>query len=237
MARCCQNVVTPKIIKAGKVQIGDKIQLDDITSMPEPRIVAPTTNYPVEAKVESTEPMAETLHVSEPSQSIDEEKIPTAEAEIAKKYELPLTNDLESFEEPSALNHASTQSTGTKILNYDQMTDYVQSSGSSSDNNAQGYKVPHTPLTKTGHQEVVDYNSIQTFSGFLKTQMGRYMRIEQLIGTTTIDDKFGFLVGTGSDYIILQEITTGNILLIDFSTIKSVYIYYSKPVYPDIAPQ
>lgn len=29
MAPCCNNVVTPKMIKAGRVSVGDRIQLDE----------------------------------------------------------------------------------------------------------------------------------------------------------------------------------------------------------------
>ena len=50
-------------------------------------------------------------------------------------------------------------------------------------------------------------------------------------------DRYGFLVGVGNNYLLLQDITNGNIMLVDFYTIKYVYIYYSQPVYPAIRPQ
>ncbi len=60
------------------------------------------------------------------------------------------------------------------------------------------------------------------------------MRIEQLIGSNTIQTRYGFLVGVGSNFIILQEITTGNIMVLDIFSIRLTYVYYSPPVLPNI---
>ena len=60
------------------------------------------------------------------------------------------------------------------------------------------------------------------------------MRIEQLVGSNTIQDRYGFLVGVGSNYIILQEITTGNIMVLDIFSVRLTYVYYSPPVIPNI---
>ena len=87
-------------------------------------------------------------------------------------------------------------------------------------------------MTPDGFDESIDYDSVQSFNGFLRTQIGRYMRVEQLIGSNTIEDRFGFLVGVGNNFIILQEITTGNIMLLDIFSIRLTYVYYSQPVFP-----
>ena len=79
----------------------------------------------------------------------------------------------------------------------------------------------------------IDLDAVQTLNGFLRTQIGRYMRIEQLIGSNTIQDRFGFLVGVGSNFIILQEITTGNIMVLDIFSVRLAYVYYSQPVLPN----
>ena len=93
---------------------------------------------------------------------------------------------------------------------------------------------PQAPMTPDGYDEEISYDSIQSLNGFLRTQIGRYLRIEQLIGSNTIQDRFGFLVGVGSNFILLQEITTGNIMVLDIFSIRLTYIYYSQPVIPEI---
>jgi len=60
------------------------------------------------------------------------------------------------------------------------------------------------------------------------------MRAEQLVGSNTIQDRYGFLVGVGTNFIILQEITTGNIMVLDIFSIRLTYVYYSPPVIPNI---
>ena len=93
---------------------------------------------------------------------------------------------------------------------------------------------PQDPMTPNGYDEEIDYNTIQALNGFLRTQIGRYMRIEQLVGSNTIQDRYGFLVGVGSNYIILQEITTGNIMVLDIFSVRLTYVYYSPPVLPNL---
>ncbi|MDD6880063.1 MAG: hypothetical protein PUE18_00610, partial [Firmicutes bacterium] len=57
-------------------------------------------------------------------------------------------------------------------------------------------------------------------------------RIEQLVSTDRTEDRLGFLVGVGSNFIILQDISTGNIMVIDIFSIRLTYVYYSSAVLP-----
>lgn len=93
--------------------------------------------------------------------------------------------------------------------------------------------VPANPLLPPGYQEFISYENLQYLNGFLRTQIGRYMRVEQLIGSSTIEDRYGFLIAVGINYILLQEMGTGNIMTIDYYSIKSLYIYYSQPTLPE----
>ena len=102
--------------------------------------------------------------------------------------------------------------------------------------NSPMFTVPQTPMTTQQFQETVDSTDVQSYLGFMRTQMGRYMRIEQLMGSNNIEQRFGFLVGLGTNYIILQEITSGNIMVVDLFTIRLTYIYYSDPVVPPGVP-
>ena len=41
------------------------------------------------------------------------------------------------------------------------------------------------------------------------------------------------LLGVGINYILLQELGTGNVLTLDYYSIKSLYIFYSQPALPE----
>ena len=58
--------------------------------------------------------------------------------------------------------------------------------------------------------------------------------MEQLIGSGNTEERFGFLGGVGNNYLLLQDISNGNILVIDFYSVKFVYIYFGEPVFPNI---
>lgn len=87
------------------------------------------------------------------------------------------------------------------------------------------FNVPDNPLLPPGYQNILDYETLQYMTGFLRTQIGKYVRIEQLIGSDTIESRYGYLVGVGINYVLLKELSTGNIMMLDFYNIKFVYIY------------
>lgn len=89
------------------------------------------------------------------------------------------------------------------------------------------FKVPANPLLPPGYQEILDYNAVQYVNGFYRTQIGRYVRVEQLVGSNTLDTQEGFLIGVGINYILLQEAPTGNVQVVDIYGIKTMYIYYN----------
>ena len=94
------------------------------------------------------------------------------------------------------------------------------------------FQVPNNPLLPPGYQETIDYENLQYLNGFLRTQIGKYMRVEQLVGSSNVEDRYGYLIGVGVNYILLQEIGTGNVSAIDYYNIKYVYIYYATPQLP-----
>jgi hypothetical protein len=61
---------------------------------------------------------------------------------------------------------------------------------------------------------------------FLKTQIGRKARIEFLIGTNSLTDRIGTLVGVGISYILLRLEETDDIMLGDMYSIKFVTFYH-----------
>ena len=68
--------------------------------------------------------------------------------------------------------------------------------------------------------------SLQYLNGFLRTQIGRKVRVEFLIGSNTMTDRTGTLVGVGANYILLNESETDDILACDFFNIKFIKFYY-----------
>jgi len=64
--------------------------------------------------------------------------------------------------------------------------------------------------------------------GFLRTQIGQYVKIEFLIGTNMLIDREGILTKVGISYIVLKESGTNDDLMCDIYSIKFVRIF-DKP--------
>jgi hypothetical protein len=82
------------------------------------------------------------------------------------------------------------------------------------------------PITPTTQPQPVTTESLQYFNGYLRTQIGKKMTVDFLIGTNSFVDKTGTLVGVGANYIILNDIDTNTQIICDFYTIKFVNIVY-----------
>lgn len=61
--------------------------------------------------------------------------------------------------------------------------------------------------------------------GYLKTKIGKRVRIEFLIGSNSIVDRDGTIVDVGISYIVLQEPNTGDYVMCDLYAIKFVTFY------------
>ncbi|MFZ5967852.1 MAG: hypothetical protein ACOYVK_11860 [Bacillota bacterium] len=62
--------------------------------------------------------------------------------------------------------------------------------------------------------------------GYLKTQIGRYVKIEFLIGTNMLIDREGTLLDVGISYVIIREPETDDLLLCDIYSVKFVKIFF-----------
>lgn len=60
--------------------------------------------------------------------------------------------------------------------------------------------------------------------GFLRTQIGRRVRVEFLIGTNNLTDRTGTLVLVGASYILLRPIDSDDLMMCDIFSIKFVTI-------------
>lgn len=84
---------------------------------------------------------------------------------------------------------------------------------------------PSAPITDLTQPAPMTMESTEYLNGFLRTQIGRRMRVEFLIGTNTFTDKSGKLLDVGANYILLQEAMTDDLLTCDFFNIKFITIF------------
>lgn len=61
--------------------------------------------------------------------------------------------------------------------------------------------------------------------GYLRTQIGKKVRIEFLIGTNSTTDRIGTLIGVGISYVLIRPTETDDIMLCDIYSIKFVTIF------------
>ncbi len=72
----------------------------------------------------------------------------------------------------------------------------------------------------------VTAESIQYLNAFMRTQVGRRVEVEFLIGSDDLVSKTGYLLGVGANYILINELGTANLTSCDFYNIKFVTYFY-----------
>jgi hypothetical protein len=82
------------------------------------------------------------------------------------------------------------------------------------------------PPSAVGFQQEQPVFDTQFTQGYLRTQIGRRVRVEFLLGTNTMQDRAGTLVDVGISYIIINEEETDDLLLCDIYSIKFVRFYF-----------
>ena len=121
--------------------------------------------------------------------------------------------------------YMATQEQGAEMLSRKDMTEILPGSagfemqgGASYPQvipNSPTFHVPANPLLPQDYNEVLDYNAVQYLNGIFRTQIGRYVKVSQLVGSNTLEEFEGYLIGVGINYIILQDYITGNIRIWD----------------------
>ena len=264
----CSNVITPKMIRRGQVQIGDKIELEDqpvsmTEENPEPAVsvsaeaavapqiavetmlppqgaveagapapeAAPANAVPAAAEAQSApaampDPAAQTVRTVSAPAPAEGKAVPTAAAPQTPAPQTAQTAP--GYIDP---NRTFPSSTTSIPLIFQNMTDYVNPLAHTGQQSP-SFGVPSNPLVPPEYEQSIDYDSAQYMNGFLRTQIGRAMRVEQLIGSNGIQDRYGFLVGVGNNYLLLQDISNGNIAIVDLYSVKYVYVYFNDPVFP-----
>lgn len=82
------------------------------------------------------------------------------------------------------------------------------------------------PITALNQPMPITTQSLQYINGFLRTQIGKKVTVDFLIGTNTLVDRTGTLLGVGANYILINEVETDDLLVCDFYSIKFVRVYY-----------
>jgi len=68
--------------------------------------------------------------------------------------------------------------------------------------------------------------------GWLTTQIGKYVKIEFLIGTTMLIDREGILVEVGISYVVIREAGSNDLVMCDIYSIKFVRIVGNESKVP-----
>jgi hypothetical protein len=84
--------------------------------------------------------------------------------------------------------------------------------------------VVQVPGENPASQMPITVSSTLYTPGFLRTAIGKRVRVEFLIGTNTLTDRTGTLIAVGASYILLRLIESDDILLCDIYSIKFVTI-------------
>ena len=82
------------------------------------------------------------------------------------------------------------------------------------------------PITSMTQPQSIPAESLQYMNGFLRTQVGRPVQADFLVGTNSIVTRSGILLAVGANFILINETETDDILACDFYNIKFVRFYY-----------
>lgn len=125
----------------------------------------------------------------------------------------------------------------SNMFPYDQMTDTSEGSNASESTAppvTQGSQPGGTMNSNQTPPQTSDFVEapgspmnlgIEYTQGYLKTQIGKRVRITFLLGTNTLQDRTGILTTVGISYVILKEESTGELTLGDIYSIKFVNIF------------
>ena len=82
------------------------------------------------------------------------------------------------------------------------------------------------PITSMTQPQSIPAESLQYMNGFLRTQVGRPVQVDFLVGTNSIVTRSGILLAVGANFILINETETDDILACDFYNIKFVRFCY-----------
>lgn len=72
----------------------------------------------------------------------------------------------------------------------------------------------------------VTKENLQYLNGFIRTQIGRRVTVDFLIGSNNMVSKSGYLLAVAANYILINELDTTDVTACDFYNIKFIRFYY-----------
>ncbi len=146
---------------------------------------------------------------------------------LQNNQQAPSTNNQNSQGLPPVpnVNNMSTPATSLGYMpmgNNSSMMPNGQSSGSASAETSGLTQM----ITDFSNPYPVTAESIQYLNGFIRTQIGRRIQVQFLMGNAELIEKDGFLLGVGANYILINEIGTNDITACDFYNIKFIRFLY-----------
>ena len=81
---------------------------------------------------------------------------------------------------------------------------------------------PQGSANLSGNNNWVNMQPNSNIETFLRTQIGKNVRMQFLIGTNTLIEKSGKLVSVGDDFVVLREAGSDEILVCDFNDAKFI---------------
>ncbi|MCY6960299.1 hypothetical protein [Clostridium brassicae] len=98
------------------------------------------------------------------------------------------------------------------------------------DNNARQEQFPTTTgQTNLNFQPTPPIQKDMSYTqGWLTSQIGKYVKIEFLIGTNMWIDREGILKEVGISYVVIEEAGTNNTLMCDIYSIKFVTVFRNQ---------
>lgn len=91
---------------------------------------------------------------------------------------------------------------------------------------------PMPPVMPPADQPPPSLQSIYYTAGYLRQFIGKEIKMEFLIGTSTFTDRVGTLLEVGASYVVIRPFRTFDTEICDLYSIKFVTIYYGPPTAP-----
>lgn len=89
--------------------------------------------------------------------------------------------------------------------------------------------VPPNPLLPPAYASILDYESLQYLNGYLRTQIGNNVEAEFLVGSSNMTIRYGKLIGVGLNYILIEDLITGDVNACDFYNLKFIRTHSLNP--------
>ncbi|AFS77979.1 hypothetical protein Curi_c09630 [Gottschalkia acidurici 9a] len=90
----------------------------------------------------------------------------------------------------------------------------------------QPFQPPMQPVQPIEPEEPPVVRSRDYIQGYLRSIIGRYVKVEFILGTNMLMDREGTLLEVGIDHIVLREPETDDHVVADLYSIKFVRVFY-----------